>query len=110
MDATPSCSPAACATAGSSSSRQRPPRSRGDVAVQKPCEPPLLAVPVFPRLGDAGMMLAKIREHLQPAWKGACEILACRLSRISHRETERSILQYTLRISKSGCQKRIVDR
>jgi hypothetical protein len=55
-------------------------------------------------------MLAKFREHLQPAGKAACEILARRLSRIRHREAERSILQYTLRISESGCQKRKVDR
>jgi hypothetical protein len=47
---------------------------------------------------------------LQPAGKAACEILACRLSRIRHREAEHSILQYTLRISESGCQKRKVDR
>jgi hypothetical protein len=78
-----------------------------------PCEPPLLGDPAFPRLGDtldAGVMLAKFREHLQPAGKAACEILACRLSRIGHRGAERSILQYTIRISESGCQKRKVDR
>ena len=78
-----------------------------------PCEPPLLGDPAFPRLGDAldaGVMLAKFREHLQPAGKAACEILVYRLSRIRHREAERSILQYTLRISESGCQKRKVDR
>ena len=78
-----------------------------------PCEPPLLGDPAFPRLGDAldaGVMLAKSREHLQPAGKAACEILACRLSRIRHRKAERSMLQYTLRISESGCQKRKVDR
>jgi len=55
-------------------------------------------------------MLTKFREHLQPAGKAACDILACRLSRIRHRKAERSILQYTLRISESGCQKRKVDR
>jgi hypothetical protein len=78
-----------------------------------PSEPPLLGDPAFPRLGDAldaGVMLAKFREHLQPAGKAACEILACRLSRIRHRKAEHPILQYTLRISKSGCQKRKVDR
>jgi hypothetical protein len=81
--------------------------------VQMPCEPPLLGDPAFPPLGDAldaGVMLAKSREDLQPGGKTACEILACRLSRISHRKAERSILQYTLRISNSGCQKRKVDR
>jgi hypothetical protein len=78
-----------------------------------PCEPPLLGDPEFPRLEDAldaGVMLAKFREHLQPAGKAACEILVCSLSRIRHREAERSILQYTLRISECGCQKRKVDR
>jgi hypothetical protein len=78
-----------------------------------PCEPPLLGDPEFPRLGDAldaEVMLAKFREHLQPAGKAACEILVCSLSRIRHREAERSILQYTLRISECGCQKRKVDR
>ena len=78
-----------------------------------PCEPPLLGDPACPRIGDAldaGAMLAKFREHLQPAGKATCEILACRLSRIRHRKAERSILQYTLRISESGCQKRKVDR
>ena len=78
-----------------------------------PCEPPLLGDPACPRIGDAldaGVMLAKFREHLQPAGKATCEILACRLSRIRHRKAERSILQYTLRISESGCQKRKVDR
>jgi hypothetical protein len=78
-----------------------------------PCELPLLGDSAFPRLGDAldaGVMLAKFREHLQPAGKATCEILACRLSRIRHRKAERSILQYTLRISESGCQKRKVDR
>jgi hypothetical protein len=77
------------------------------------CEPPLLGDPAFPRLGDAldaGAMVAKVREHLQPAGTAACEILGCRLSRIRHRKAERSILQYTLRISESGCQKRKVDR
>lgn len=54
-------------------------------------------------------MRAKFRDDLQPARKAACEILACRLSRIRHRGAERSILQYTLRISKSGCQKGKVD-
>ena len=54
-------------------------------------------------------MLAKFRDDLQPARKAACEILACRLSRVRHREAERSILQYTLRIPKSGCQQRKVD-
>ena len=81
--------------------------------MRMPCEPPLLGDFAFPRLGDvldAGVMLAKFREHLQPAGKAACENLACRLSRIRYREAERSILQYTLRISKSGCQKRKVDR
>ena len=81
--------------------------------MQIPCERPLLGDPAFPRLGDAldvGVMLAKFREDLQPAGKAACEILACHLSRIRHREAERSILQYTLRISESGCQKRKVDR
>jgi hypothetical protein len=81
--------------------------------VRMPCERPLLGDPAFPRLGnalDAGVMLAKFREHMQPAGKAACEILACRLSRICHRKPERSVLQYTLRISKSGCQKRKVDR
>ena len=81
--------------------------------MQMPCEPPLLGDLAFPRLGDAldaGVMLAKFREHLHPAGKAACEILACRLSRIRHREAERSILQYTLCISKSGCQKRKADR
>ena len=81
--------------------------------MRMPCERPLLGDPAFPRLGDAldaGVMLAKFREHLQPAGKAACEILVYRLSRIRHREAERSILQYTLRISKSGCQKRKVDR
>ena len=81
--------------------------------MQMPCEPPLLGDPAFPRLRDAldaGAMVAKVREHLQPAEKVACEILVCRLSRIRHREAERSILQYTLRISESGCQKRKVDR
>jgi hypothetical protein len=70
--------------------------------VQMPCELPLLGDSAFPRLGDAldaGVMLAKFREHLQPAGKATCEILACRLSRIRHRKAERSILQYTLRIS-----------
>ena len=78
-----------------------------------PCEPPLLRDPACPRIGDAldaGAMLAKFREHLQPAGKATCEILACRLSRIRHRKAERSMLQYTLRISESGCQKRKVDR
>jgi hypothetical protein len=78
-----------------------------------PCELPLLGDSAFPRLGDAldaGVMLAKFREHLQPAGKATCEILACRLSRIRHRKAERSMLQYTLRISESGCQKRKVDR
>ena len=78
-----------------------------------PCEPPLLGDLAFPRLGDvldARVMLAKFREHLQPAGKAACEILVCSLSRIRHREAERSILQYTLRISECGCQKRKVDR
>jgi hypothetical protein len=81
--------------------------------VQMPCEPPLLGDPAFPRLVDAldvGVMLAKSREDLQLAGKAACEILACRLSRIRHREAESSILQYTLRISKSGCQKWKVHR
>lgn len=81
--------------------------------MQMPCELPLLGDSAFPRLGDAldaGVMLAKFREHLQPAGKATCEILACRLSRIRHRKAERSILQYTLRISESGCQKRKVDR
>jgi len=81
--------------------------------VLRSCEPPLLGDPAFPRLGDAldaGVMLAKFREHLQPAGKAACEILACRLSRIRHRRAERSILQYAFRISESGCQKRKVDR
>jgi hypothetical protein len=81
--------------------------------VQMPCEPPLLGDLAFPRLGDvldAGVMLAKFREHLQPAGKAACEILACRLSRIRHRKAERSILQYPLCISKSGCQKRKADK
>lgn len=81
--------------------------------MQMPCEPPLLGDPEFPRLEDAldaGVMLAKFREHLQPAGKAACEILVCSLSRIRHREAERSILQYTLRISECGCQKRKVDR
>jgi hypothetical protein len=81
--------------------------------VQIPCERPLLGDPAFPRLGnalDAGVMLAKFREHLQPAGKAACEILAYRLSRIRHRKAERSILQYALRISNSGCQKRKEDR
>jgi hypothetical protein len=81
--------------------------------VQMPCELPLLGDSAFPRLGDAldaGVMLAKFREHLQPAGKATCEILACRLSRIRHRKAERSMLQYTLRISESGCQKRKVDR
>lgn len=81
--------------------------------MQMPCEPPLLGDPEFPRLEDAldaGVMLAKFREHLQPAGKAACEILVCSLSRIRHREAERSILQYTLRILESGCQKRKVDR
>ena len=76
--------------------------------MQMPCEPPLLGDPAFPRLGDAldaGVMLAKSREDLQPAGKAPCEILACHLSRIRHRKAERSILQYTLRISNSGCQK-----
>jgi hypothetical protein len=78
-----------------------------------PYEPPLLGDPAFPRLGDAldaGVILAKFRDDLQPARKAACEILACRLSRIRHRKAEHSILQYTLRIPKSGCQKRKVDR
>ena len=81
--------------------------------MQMPCELPLLGDSAFPRLGDAldaGVMLAKFREHLQPAGKAACEILGCRLSRIRHRETERSILQYTLHLSKPGWQKRKVDR
>lgn len=81
--------------------------------MQMPCEPPLRGDSAFPRLGDtldAGVMLARFREHLQAAGKAACEILARRLSRIRHCEAERSILQYTLRISKSGCQKRKVDR
>ena len=81
--------------------------------MQMPCEPPLRGDSAFPRLGDAldaGAMLAKFREHLQPAGKAACEILARRLSCIRHREAERSILQYTLRISECGCQKRKVDR
>ena len=81
--------------------------------MQMPCELPLLGDSAFPRLGDAldaGVMLAKFREHLQPAGKATCEILACRLSRIRHRKAERSMLQYTLRISESGCQKRKVDR
>ena len=81
--------------------------------MQIPCERPLLGDPAFPRLGnalDAGVMLAKFREDLQPPGKAACEILACCLSRIRHREAERSILQYTLRISESDCQKRKVDR
>jgi len=81
--------------------------------VQMPCEPPLLGDPAFPRLGKAlevGVMLAKFREDLQPAGKAACEILACRLSCIRHREAACSILQYTLRISKSDCLKRKVDR
>jgi hypothetical protein len=81
--------------------------------VQTSCEPPLLGDPAFPRLGDtldAGVMLAKFWEHSQPAGKAACKILACRLSRIRHREAEGSILQYTLRISESGCQKTKVDR
>jgi hypothetical protein len=81
--------------------------------VRMPCEPPLLGDPACPRLGDAvdaGVMRAKFRDDLQPARKAACEILACRLSRIRHREAERSILQYTLRISECGCQKRKVDR
>ena len=81
--------------------------------MEMPCEPPLRGDSAFPRLGDAldaGAMLAKFRDHLQPAGKAACEILARRLSRIRHRGAERSILQYTLRISESGCQKRKVDR
>jgi len=72
--------------------------------VQMRCERPLLGDPAFPRLGDAldaGVMLTKFREDLGPAGNAACEILACRLSRI---------LQYTLRISECGCQKRKVDR
>ncbi len=55
-------------------------------------------------------MLAKSREDLQLAGKATYEILACRLSRIRDRKAERSILQYTLRLSESGCQKGKVDR
>jgi hypothetical protein len=81
--------------------------------VHMPCEPPLRGDSAIPRLGDAldaGAMMAKFREHLQPAGKVACEILARPLSRIRHREAERSILQYTLHLSKPGWQKRKVDR
>lgn len=51
---------------------------------------------------DAGTMLETFRKHLRPIGRDGYEILHCRLSRIRHREAERCILQYALRVSEPG--------